>query len=115
MPGQNYQGSKYFPEPVVLGNTANFTKGLATGGLGASPPVVTTPSTVPSAGTVTNTTGYDVVVYAAATGGISAAVVAGGTVPGVVANSASADYYLAAASAITLTYGGTLTWKWLAV
>jgi hypothetical protein len=88
------------------------------GGLATVPPAVTTAGTVVSAGTVSNTTGYDVNVYASATSGIAKTVypgIAGGTVPGTIAPGATADYYLANGQSIAVTYNGTLTWEWLAI
>lgn len=112
-PGQVQIGSKVFAEPVIFasGNPPVFQRGIVT-----IPQVITTPATVPSPGTVTNNTGYDVMVYASSTTGISKAVIQpGGTIAGTVAATTTADFYLAAGAALVLTYTGTLTWLWLAI
>lgn len=115
-PGQAAVGQKVFPEPTIFGQTPSFNKSINTG----PTPVISTPSTVPSPGTVTNTTGYDCMVYASATTGIgSVKFTPGGSVSPGASVSASAlvagGFYVPAGSGIALTYTGTLTWLWLAV
>ena len=80
-----------FTQPVVMQG------GMATQVNGAALPVITAPGTVASAGTVTNTTGFDAMVYASATSGI--------TVP----------IYWPNNQGVAVSYNGTLTWAWLAI
>lgn len=109
-PGYNAQGYKVEPGPL-----------LVNGGLITQPKAVTSPGTVASATKVTNTTGFDCMVYMVATGvgaAIGTVLVGSGTVTtsGVVAGSAiPLSVYVPSNSSITVSYLGTLAWNWLAV
>jgi hypothetical protein len=129
-PGQAWPGYRVFNEPVVFAQPATFqgttpatfqggitspavatlSKGIASAG-----PLVTSPGTVATGGTVSNATGYDVMVYASATTGISSAKIGTAVVAGSVGAGFTASYYLYSGNTITLSYTGTLTWNWLAV
>jgi hypothetical protein len=116
--GVNQQGAHVINQPVVI--TGQFQKQA---GQRSFPPSVTSPGTVASAGTVANTTGYDCLVYASATTGISASkiltyngantgtVSPSGTIPG----AAMGAFLVPGPGAIVLTYTGTLTWTWQAL
>ena len=114
-PGQAAVGYHVVPSNMIVAG------GLQRQGGGYSfPPSVTAPGTIVSAGTVPNSTGYDCLVYASATTGISAAKVLAynganstafspaGTIPG----AATGTYMVPGPGAIALTYTGTLTWVW---
>lgn len=106
-PGLNAQGLKPFGEVVGLAR-----------GFWSQPPAVTTPGTTASGTAVANSTGFDVMVYASATTGITRAVVNGtGTVTagGSIVPAGVMAAYLPAQQTIAITYTGTLTWTWLAV
>ena len=83
-------------------------------GVYTNAPTAATPGTVVSGGTVSNSLGYDAVVYASATTGIQSAKVGTVSIPGSVNSGNTTDYIVPGGSTITLTYGGTLTWTWLA-
>ncbi len=91
------------------------------GGQRSFPPAITAPGTIASAGTVANNTGYDCLVYASATVGISAVKVLSYngptattvTVPGSIFNGATGGPFLVPGpGAITVSYSGALTWAW---
>lgn len=119
----------WFPEQAAVGRKVNdvptqFTQpvvmqgGMATQVNGASLPVITAPGTVASAGTVTNTTGFDAMVYASATTGIQKVVfpgITGGTIAGTTPAAQTVPLYVPNNSAVAVTYTGTLTWTWLAI
>lgn len=111
-PGAAAVGSKVINEPLVVNGVVGMQRGLY-----SYPPTVTTPATVASGGTVFNSTGYDVMVYAQATGGIGTATTINGTPPFAVAVAASVpvSLYLPANQFISLTYTTTASWKWLAI
>jgi hypothetical protein len=94
--------------PVLDAQTAIFQKGQLN-----TAPTPATPGTVATGGTVSNTLGYDVVVYASSTTGISATKVGTVSIPGSVTSGATADYIVPGGSTITITYTGTLSWVWL--
>ena len=108
-PGDLFPGAKVNPETNLFASTALFQKGQWN-----TAPTPASPGTVASGGTVSNSLGYDAIVYAAATTGISAAKVGTVTIPGSVNSGQTTDYIVPGGSSITLTYGGTLTWTWLA-
>lgn len=114
-PGLNAQGYKPFPEPALFQQTPSFQKGIST----ATPPTITQPGTAGPGTAVTNTTGYDCMVYMSATvgfGGVS--LNPGGTVTaGTVPLLTTIGVYVPNGSAITVNYvnTGALTWHWLAV
>lgn len=113
--GQAPAGVHTINQPVII--TGQIQK---QGGQRSFPPAVTAPGTVASAGTVLNNTGYDCLVYASATTGISAAkiltyngatattVTPAGTIPG----AATGAFLVPGPGAIALSYTGTLTWTW---
>lgn len=106
-PGQVAVGQKVFADPVLMAR-----------GFASQPPVVTTPGTATSGGTVTNSTGFDVMVYAATSGiggTISSVSINGGTITAIGGSVAAGAYYLPAGQTISITATGTLAWKWLAV
>lgn len=115
VPGTAALGVDVHNSPVVFAGQIQKQ-----GGQRSFPPAVTAPGTIASAGTVQNTTGYDCLVYASATTGISAAkvltyngatstsVTPAGTIPG----AATGTYLVPGPGAIALTYTGTLTWTW---
>jgi hypothetical protein len=129
-PGQVALGSKVFADPAIFAqavtvqgtlttsgafvasSTLTASKGIATGPV----PVVTSPGTNGPGTAVTNSTGYDCMVYASATTGISKAVISpGGTVAGTTPALNTVDYYVPSGASLNLTYTGTLTWLWLAI
>jgi hypothetical protein len=117
-PGQNPPGVHVEPVPTVFTQPVVFQKGFATGVNGSSAPVITAPGTVASAGTVTNSTGFDCMVYLSATTGIQKIVypgVSGGTVAGTTPAAQTTDLYVANNQPIAVTYTGTLTWTWIPV
>ena len=82
-PGQARIGQKVIPEPTIFVQPVVMQGGMATQVNGATLPVITAPGTVASLGTVTNTTGFDAMVYMSASTGISKVVyvgVAAGTI-----------------------------------
>lgn len=109
-PGQNAVGVHVIADPVT------FARGFA-----SQPPVVTAPGTIGSGTAVANSTGFDCMVYASATTGISkvqvgtgtgSTVTAGGTI---VPAGVAGGFYVPAGQTINITYTGTLTWAWQAV
>lgn len=108
-PGQVAVGSKVFNEPVVHAQVATFQKGTY-----SIPPGVTSPGTVATGGTVSNSLGLDAIVYASATTGIQAAKVGTVSIPGSVNSGNAAQFFVPGNSSITLTYTGALTWTWQA-
>jgi len=114
-PGNAAVGRKVIPEPAQFTQPVVMQGGVATGVNGISPPVVTTPGTAGPGTAVTNTTGFDCMVYASATTGISKVVANGGTAVGTVYAGATGSYYVINNQSITVTYTGTLTWEWLAI
>ena len=117
-PGQVLAGGKVIADPTAFTQPVVFQGGIATGVRGATPPVITAPGTVASAGTVTNTTGFDAMVYLSATTGIQKIVfvgVPGGTVAGTTPALQTADLYWPNNQAVAVTYPGTLSRTWLAI
>jgi hypothetical protein len=123
-PGQNAAGYKVNSAPQIDTGRHVFQRGVATGGSNYGPPTVTAPGTVASAGTVTNSTGYDCMVYASATGGVTTVILVntaaklpypGGTVVGTTPAAQTVDMYVAAGQGVAITYSGTLSWAWLAI
>lgn len=107
-------GVKVFNENVIVNGWVQTQKGISTVNL----PTITTPGTIASGGTIFNTTGYDVMVYASATSGIGTAVTIAGKLitSGTVGANNLASYYLSNGASIAgLTYSGTLTWTWVPV
>lgn len=114
-PGQAALGFHVINQNLVVAGTAQRQ-----GGGYSFPPSITAPGTIASAGTVANSTGYDCLVYASATTGISAVKVLAyngantttyspaGTIPALV----TGTYMVPGPGAIALTYTGTLTWVW---
>ena len=108
-PGDNAEGFRVESGPVLNSQTLGLQKGQAS--LAYS---VTGPGTVASAGTVSNNTGVDCMVYAYATGGNITAVKIGGTAVGGSASTGNVlTVMIPATSSITVSYTGTLTWTWL--
>lgn len=117
-PGEAAVGQKVESVPVTFTQPVVLQGGMATQVNGASLPVITAPGTVASAGTVTNTTGFDAMVYASATTGIQKIVfpgIAAGTVAGTVPALQTVPFYLPNNSGVAVTYTGVLTWTWLAI
>lgn len=108
-PGDLATGTKVFADPALFAQTATFQKGQLN-----TAPTPATPGTVATGGTVSNTLGYDAVVYASSTTGISAVKVGTVSIPGSVTSGATADYIVPGNSTITISYTGTLSWVWLA-
>lgn len=109
----------WYPGQVAVGQKVEASVFGMARGFWSQPPVVTTPGTVLTGGTITNTTGFDCMVYMSATTGIGKIVVNGnGTVStGATASASGAPIgiYLPVNQTIVPTYTGTLTWTWLAV
>jgi len=118
-PGDAAVGSEVHSVPQIFSRPVVMQQGMATGVNGAVPPSVTAPGTVASAGTVTNGTGYDCMVYLSATTGIQKIVYpqygAGGTIAGTTPAAQTSDIYVPNNVQIAVTYTGTLTWTWLAI
>ena len=116
--GTVYEGAEVINKPLLVAGQIQKQ-----GGQRSFPPPVTAPGTIASAGTVANSTGYDCLVTASATTGITAAkiltynganataVTPAGTVPG----GATGTYLVPGPGAIALSYTGTLTWTWQAL
>ena len=116
--GKALVGIKVEPAPMIFAQPVVFQGGIATGVNGASLPAITQPGTVASAGTVTNSTGYDCMCYLSATTGIQKIVypgVAGGTIAGTTPAAQTTDLYVPNNQGIAVTYTGTLTWTWIPV
>lgn len=108
-PGQVAIGQKVFAEPVGL-----------TKGFWSQPPTVTNLGTpVASGSAVTNSTGFDCMVYMSATTGIGKVLIGAGTASTgstvSASNATAGGFYVPAGQTITPTYTGTFTWTWLAV
>lgn len=115
MPGPQWFPGDLFPGAKVNPETNLFVKPpVMQGGVYTNVPTAATPGTVASGGTVSNTLGYDVVVYASATTGIQSAKIGTVSIPGSVNSGNGTDYILPGGATITLTYTGTLSWTWLA-
>ena len=114
-PGQVSAGNEVHPGPQIFYRPAVFQQGIATGVNGVSPPSVTTPGTAGPGTAVTNSTGFDCMVYASAGAGISKVVVNGGTAAGTIAPGGQGSYYVINNQSINVTYAGALTWEWMAV
>jgi hypothetical protein len=117
-PGQVMVGGKVNALPEVFTQPVVFQAGIATQVNGAALPVITAPGTVVSAGTVTNSTGFDAMVYASATTGIQKIVfpgIAAGTIAGTTPAAQTVPFYLPNNQQVAVTYTGTLTWTWLAI
>jgi hypothetical protein len=117
-PGVAAVGQKVEPIPVSFTQPVVFQAGIATQVNGASLPVITAPGTIASAGTVTNNTGFDAMVYASATAGIPKVVfpgIAAGTIAGTAAPGQTVPIYWPNNQGVAVTYNGTLTWTWLAI
>jgi hypothetical protein len=108
-PGDLFPGAKVNPEQNLFVKPPIMQSGVLT-----NAPTAATPGTVATGGTVSNSLGYDVVVYASATTGIQAAKVGTVSIPGSVNGGNAADYIVPGNSTITLTYTGTLSWVWQA-
>ena len=63
---------------------------------------------------MTNALGYDAIVYASATTGISTTSVGTVSVPGSSVAGQTATYVVPGGQGITIAYTGTLSWIWLA-
>lgn len=121
-PGVAAVGQKVFQTPTAFTQPVVFQGGVATQVRGSSLPFITAPGTVASAGTVTNTTGFDAMVYMSATTGISKVVfvgVPGGTIAategGTVAPATPLPVYWPNNQGVAVTYAGSLSWTWLAI
>ena len=117
-PGQALVGGKVMELPTAFTQPVVFQAGIATQVNGASLPVVTAPGTIVSAGTVTNTTGFDCMVYASAVSGITKVVfpgIAAGTIAGTTAPGITVPIYWPNNQQVAVSYNGALTWTWLAI
>ena len=117
-PGQVAVGTKVETAPMQFTQPVVMQGGMATQVNGAALPVITAPGTVASAGTVTNTTGFDAMVYASATSGITKVVFPGisaGTIAGTTAPGITVPIYWPNNQGVAVSYNGTLTWTWLAI
>lgn len=105
-PGYNAQGYKVVGDPIIMAQ-----------GFQTQPPIVTSPGTVASGGTVQNTTQRDCMVYMSATGGIAGVSMnpQGTVTAGTTLVSTLIPVYVAANQSVVVNYAGTLTWHWLAV
>lgn len=111
MPGQWYPGFNA-PNEKIEATKVN----MAAGFMSQPPTLVSAPGTwAPGAGTVTNTTGYDCMVYASATVGVGTISINGAALAGTVGAGVAISAYLPANQTLSFTYGGVITWKWLAV
>jgi hypothetical protein len=107
-PGQNAQGYKTEPQPVLFAATPQFQKGQV-----STPPGTAGPGTA-----VVNNTGYDCLVYVSSTQGLSGISTTQGTVSaGTVPAFATTTVFVPAGYSITLTSANTsaVTWHWLAL
>ena len=120
-PGDLAPGSKVISTPTIFSQGVTFQKaptfqGSAVFQAGvvntASQPV--SPGTVATGGTVTNSLGYDAIVYASSTTGISATKVGTASIPGSALSGQTTTYVVPGGSTITITYTGTLSWTWFA-
>ncbi len=120
-PGDLAPGSKVFATPVIFAQQTVFQKaptfqGSAVFQAGvvntAAQPV--SPGTVATGGTVTNSLGYDAIVYASATTGISATKVGTASIPGSALAGQTTTYVVPGGQGITISYTGTLSWTWFA-
>lgn len=86
-------------------------------GFQSQPPIVTSPGTVASGGTVVNTTQRDCMVYMAASGGIGGVSFnpQGTVTAGTTTAATLLSVYVPVNQSIVVNYTGTLTWHWLAV
>jgi hypothetical protein len=108
-PGDYAPGTKVEATPVLNSQTAIFQKGQYN-----TAPTPATPGTVATATAVSNTLGYDVMVYASSTTGISATKVGTVSIPGSALAGETVGYIVPGGSSITISYTGTLSWVWLA-
>ena len=114
-PGDSAVNSKVSSAPQIFTQAVTFQKAVQfQAGQYNSDPQPASPGTVAPGGTVSNTLGYDAVVYASATTGIQSAKVGTVSIPGSVNGGTAADYIVPGGSTITLTYTCTLSWVWLA-
>jgi hypothetical protein len=114
-PGDSAAGYKVNSAPQIFTQAVTFQKAVQfQAGQYNSDPTPASPGTIQPGGTVSNSLGYDAVVYASATTGIQSAKVGTVSIPGSVSGGNSADYIVPGGSTITLAYTGTLTWVWLA-
>jgi hypothetical protein len=95
---------------IYKGNNTTLPSQVGATGITTAQPSVTTPGVPASTVAVTNTTGYDVMVYV--NGTITAATNIGSTSVG---DTTVKSYYLPRGQTITLTYTSTPSWVWLAV
>ena len=108
-PGDSAIGSRVNPEQNIFVKPPVMQAGVWT-----NAPTAATPGTVATGGTVSNSLGYDVIVYASATTGIQSAKIGTVSIPGSVNSGNTTDYIVPGGSTITLTYSGALSWTWLA-
>jgi len=107
-PGDSDPGTKVFASPVLFSRVLGYQAGQYN-----TAPTPATPGTVATGGTVSNTLGYDVMVYASSTTGISATKVGTVSIPGSVLSGETATYVVPGGSTVTISYTGTLSWVWL--
>jgi hypothetical protein len=106
----------WYPGQVAVGQKVESAIFGMAKGFWSQPPAITTPGTPASSpGTVVNTTGFDCMVYLMTTGTVTAVSIGGVSLPGSALPNQTTDYYVPAGQTMIMTYGGTLTWKWLAV
>jgi hypothetical protein len=107
----------WYPGQVNIGQKVEAAVFGMAKGFWSQPPVVANLGTVLTGGTVTNSTGFDCMVYMSSTTGISKVVFnSGSTVSaGTVGPAQVLPVYVPAGYTLTPTYTGTLTWTWLAV
>lgn len=114
MPGPQWYPGDLFPNAKVNADVNLFAQpAIMQKGVWTTSPTPATPGTVATGGTVSNTLGYDVVVYASSTTGISAAKVGTVSIPGSVVSGQTATYIVPGYSTVTISYTGTLSWVWL--
>ncbi len=115
MPGPQWYPGDLFPGARVNPEQNLFVKPVITqAGVLNTAATPASPGTVATGGTVSNSLGYDAVVYASATTGIQSAKVGTVSIPGSVNSGNTVDYVVPGGSTITITYTGTLSWVWLA-
>ena len=120
-PGDNAPGYEVHPSPQIFAQQAIFQKApvyqgsaVFQAGVVNTAPQPVSPGTVATGGTVTNSLGYDAVVYASSTTGISATKVGTASIPGSALSGQTTTYLVPGGSTITITYTGTLSWTWFA-